>query len=182
MSAVSIVNKIYMLLRSMLVGIGQGFQPVAGYNYGAKLYKRVRKAFYTALVIGVSYGVLAASVLFLFGGNIVSIFRPGDTKVIETGTQMINYLCIPLLFLGFSTFVNQIYQSLGFVRPATFLASLRQGIFFVPFIFILPGVLGLQGILMTQAGLDVLTFAVTIPFYIRLLNKILSDNEKETDQ
>ncbi len=170
MSAVSIANKIYMLLRSMMVGIGQGFQPVAGYNYGAKLYRRVRRAFNTSVIIGSCFGLIASIIIFFNADGLMGIFRPGDTEVIATGGKMLGYLCIPLIVLGYSTCVNQLYQSLGFVAPATFLASLRQGIFFVPLILILPGVLGLNGILMTQALADVLTFAVSVFFHIRLLN------------
>ena len=137
MSAVSIANKIYMLLRSMLIGVGQGFQPVAGYNFGAKLYARVRKAFNAAIIIGTVYGVSAAVILYFFSGEIIGLFRAGDTKVIEIGGKMLKYLCMSLPVLGYSTFVNQLYQSLGFVVPATVLASCRQGIFFIPLLLIL---------------------------------------------
>lgn len=171
MSAVSIANKIYMMLRSMLIGVGQGFQPVAGYNFGAKLYKRVRKSFNAAIVLGTVYGVTAAIILGVFAENIMGLFRPGDLEVIQIGSTMLRYLCVPLLVLGYSTFVNQFYQSLGFVAPATFLASCRQGIFFVPIILVMPVVLGLTGIQTAQALADVLTFLVSIPFHIMILKR-----------
>ena len=179
MSAVSIANKIYILLRGMLIGVGQGFQPVAGYNYGAKKYKRVKKAFNAAAVLGTVYSVAAALILFFFSAEIISLFREGDAAVIQTGGTMLKYLCVPLTVLGYSTFVNQLYQTLGFVAPATFLASCRQGIFFIPLVLILPHFLGLTGILLTQAVSDVLTFAVSVPFHIRMFNKILPGKEKE---
>lgn len=171
MSAVSIANKIYMLLRSMLVGIGQGFQPVAGYNFGAGLYGRVRKAFNSAVFIGTLYGVSVAVILFVGSGHIIGIFRPGDMQVIAIGGKMLRYLSISISVLGYSTFVNQLYQSLGFVAPATFLASCRQGIFFVPLILILPACIGLTGIQLTQTLADLLTFAVSIPFHIMMLKQ-----------
>ncbi len=171
MSAVGIANKIYMLLRSMLIGVGQGFQPVAGYNFGAKLYDRVRSAFNSAVFIGTLYGIAAGAVLFLFSGDIIGIFRPGDTEVIDIGGRMLRYLSISLPVLGYSTFVNQLYQSLGFVAPATFLASCRQGIFFIPMILILPHVIGLSGIELTQAISDLLTFVVSIPFHIYMMRR-----------
>ncbi len=169
MSAVSISNKIYMLLRSMLIGVGQGFQPVAGYNYGAKLYDRVRKAFNSAIFLGTLYGVTVGVLLFVFSGNIIGIFRPGDKDVIEIGGRMLRYLSISLPVLGYSTFVNQLYQSLGFVAPATFLASCRQGIFFIPLILILPRFIELTGIEITQTAADLLTFAISIPFHISIM-------------
>lgn len=171
MSAVSIANKVYMLLRSMLIGVGQGFQPVAGYNYGAKRYDRVRKAFNSAILLGTVYGVLVGVALFSFSGNIIGIFRRGDTEVIEIGGQMLRYLSLSLPVLGYSTFVNQLYQSLGFVAPATFLASCRQGIFFIPLILILPSCIGLTGIQLTQALSDLMTFAVSIPFHILMMKR-----------
>ncbi len=173
MSAVSIANKIYMLLRSMLIGVGQGFQPVAGYNYGAKNYKRVRQSFNTGAIIGTVYGCAAAVVLLFFSEKIMGLFRPGDTEVIKIGGEMLRFLCLSLPVLGYSTFVNQLYQCLGFVASATFLASCRQGIFFVPLILILPRVIGLTGIELTQAVADLLTCAVSVPFHVLMLKKHL---------
>ena len=171
MSAVSIANKLYMLLRSMLIGIGQGFQPVAGYNYGAKRYDRVRRAFTSAIILGTGYGILAALALFFFSGDLLSLFRPGDGAVLAIGGQMMRYMSVSLPVLGYSTFVNQLYQCLGFVAPATFLASCRQGIFFLPLILILPAQMGLTGVLVTQAAADLLTFVVSVPFHVRILRK-----------
>lgn len=166
MSAVSIANKIYILLRSMLIGVGQGFQPVAGYNYGAQKYDRVREAFNCAIIIGTIYGVLAAAILYPLSGQLIGLFRRGDSQVIAIGGQMLRFLSFALPVLGYSTFVNQLYQCLGFVGPATFLASCRQGIFFLPLIVTLPLHLGITGIQMTQMIADILTFAISIPYHI----------------
>lgn len=170
-SAVSIANKIYMLLRSMLIGVGQGFQPVAGYNFGAKRYDRVKKAFNSAVFLGTLYGVFVAAILFFGSGQIIALFRRGDTEVISIGGQMLRFLSLSLPVLGYSTFVNQLYQSLGFVAPATFLASCRQGIFFIPLILLLPGWIGLTGILLAQAISDLITCAVSVPFHVRMFRR-----------
>ena len=108
-------------------------------------------------------------------------FRPGDAYVIETGSRMLRFLCFALPVLGYSTFVNQLYQCLGFVAPATVLASCRQGIFFSPLILILPHCIGRAGVQLTQAAADVLTFAVSVPFHIRML-RLLSKKEKQVLQ
>lgn len=181
MAAVSIANKIYMLIRNMLIGVGQGFQPVAGYNYGAKRFSRVGKAFNSAAVLGTAYGVATTVILFVFSEEIMGTFRPGDAYVMETGSRMLRFLCLALPVLGYSTFVNQLYQCLGFVAPATVLASCRQGIFFIPLILILPHCIGLAGVQLTQAAADVLTFAVSVPFHIRML-RLLSKKEKQVLQ
>lgn len=169
MSAVSIANKIYMLLRSMLIGVGQGFQPVAGYNYGAKRYDRVREAFNHAIVIGTAYGLAAAILLYLLSGEIMGLFRPGDAEVIAIGSKMLRFLSISLPLLGYSTFVNQLYQCLGFVAPATLLASCRQGLFFIPLIIALPAYMGIAGIQITQSVADALTFAISIPYHAKIM-------------
>lgn len=171
-AAVSISNKIYMLLRSMLIGVGQGFQPVAGFNYGARRYGRVKQSFNVAAVIGTAYGAVAALVLFFFSGHIIGWFRPGDTEVIEIGGTMLRYLCMSLLVLGYSTFVNQLFQGLGYVAPATFLASCRQGVFFIPLILILPRQIGLTGIQLTQAIADLLTCVISIPFHLWMVRRL----------
>lgn len=178
MSAISIANKIYMLLRGMLIGIGQGFQPVAGFNYGAKRNDRVRKAFNSAAILGTAYCMAATVLLYLFAEGVMGLFRPGDAQVLQVGGQMLRYLCLSLPVLGYSTFINQLYQSLGFVAPATFLASCRQGIFFIPLILILPHCIGLAGIQMTQALADLLTFAISVPFHVYILRRHLTlENE-----
>lgn len=173
MSAISVANKIYLLLRSMLIGVGQGFQPVAGYNFGAGYYDRVRDAFNCAVVIGTAYGLLAGILLYSCSGQIMGIFRRGDLEVIAMGGKMLRFLSVALPLLGYSTFVNQLYQCLGFVVPATFLASCRQGIFFIPLILTLPAYMGLTGIQVTQAVADVLTFFISIPFHISIFRTIL---------
>lgn len=173
-AAVSIANKIYMLLRNMLIGVGQGFQPIAGFNFGAKKYHRVKQSFNVAAIIGTVYGIVSATILFFFSENIIGWFRPGDTEVIEIGSKMLRFLCMSLVILGYSTFVNQLFQSLGYVAPATVLASCRQGLFFVPLILILPRIIGLTGIQLTQALSDLLTFAISVPFHIWMIRNLSS--------
>ncbi len=178
-AAVGIANKVYMLLRSFVLGVGHGFQPVAGYNYGAKKPKRVKKAFWVATAFGSGVSALASLVLVLFSRQIIELFNPETADVIEIGSRMLIYISVALPLLGYSTYVNQLYQSLGFVKGATVLASCRQGIFFVPLIFILPYFFGLDGILATQPMADILTFLVSVPFNIYFLKKNLSNNDSE---
>ncbi len=176
-AAVGIANKIYMLLRSFVIGVGHGFQPVAGYNYGAGKPQRVKKAFWVATAFGTAVSITASLVLLFFSKTIIGLFSPETAEVTEIGSRMLVYIGIALPFLGYSTFVNQLYQSLGYVKGATVLASCRQGIFFVPLIFLLPVVFKLDGILMTQPLADLFTFLVSIPFNIYFIKHVLSDRE-----
>ena len=173
-AAASLAIKVYMMIRSIVLGIGQGFQPVAGYNFGAKKYSRVKKAFVVATLLGSAVSCLGALLMAVFPTEIMEFFRDGDVEVIETGTIMLRYLALALPFLGYSSYVNMMYQSLGFVKGATFLASCRQGVFFIPLILILPYLFGLQGVLMTQAMADICTFFISIPFCIVFIRKNLN--------
>ncbi len=172
-AAVGIANKVYMLLRGAVIGIGHGFQPVAGYNYGAGKHDRVKKAFWVSTALGSAVSVAAALAMLLFSEQIIGLFNPETQEALQIGARMLIYIGLALPFLGYSTFVNQLYQSLGFVKGATVLASCRQGIFFVPLIFILPMLFGLDGILMTQPLSDLCTFLVSVPFNIYFLRNKL---------
>ncbi len=172
-AAVGIANKVYMLLRSFVIGIGHGFQPVAGYNYGAGKNDRVRSAFWVATALGTAVSVAASLLLLTIPDLIIGLFGPETVQTAELGARMLRIFGYAIPFLGYSTFVNQLYQSLGFVRGATFLASCRQGIFFVPLIFVLPYFFGLDGILSTQSVSDILTFVVSVPFNIYFLRFVL---------
>ncbi len=177
-AAVGIANKVYMLLRSFVLGIGHGFQPVAGYNYGAEKNDRVKKAFWTATVLGTIVAGMASLSLLLFSGEVIGFFNPETEETVKIGSKMLVFIGLALPFLGYSTYVNQLYQSLGFVKGATILASCRQGIFFVPLIFVLPAIIGIDGILLTQPLADVLTFIVSVPFNVVFLKKVLkAENE-----
>ena len=94
---------------------------------------------------------------------------------------MLGYLCVTIPLMAFSTYVNQLYQSLGFAVGATILASCRQGIFFVPLVFLLPYRFGLSGIVATQAAADLLTFLVSTPFLIFFFRKYLSLPDVQED-
>ncbi len=172
-AAVGIANKIYMLLRSFVLGIGHGFQPVAGYNYGAKKYDRVKKAFWVATAVGTLVAGLSGVALLFFAPQVIGFFNPETAETLRIGSRMLIIMGFSLPTLGYSTYVNQLYQSLGYVKGATVLASCRQGIFFVPLIFALPAIFGLDGILLTQPLSDVITCLVSIPFNVYFLKKVL---------
>ncbi len=174
-AAVGIANKLYILLRSFVLGIGHGFQPVAGYNYGAGKKKRVKKAFWVATALGTVVSCIAALTLIFFSRPLIGLFQPETAEVTRIGARMLLYVGIALPVLGYSTYVNQLYQSLGYVKGATMLASCRQGIFFVPLIFLLPMFMELNGILLTQPVADILTFLVSIPFNVWFLRRVLTE-------
>lgn len=165
-AALSISLRIYLFVRSVLVGIGQGFQPVAGYNYGAGRLERVKKSFGFTVLVSTVVGTVSAVVIALFAGQLLALFRRDDPEVIRMGTQALYMLCAVLPLLGYSTIVNQMLQCLGRSGSATFLASCRQGVFFVPLILILPRLFALTGVQLCQPLADLLTFLVSVPFHL----------------
>ncbi len=176
-AAISIANKVYMLIRSVVLGVGQGFQPIAGYNFGAKKYGRVKKAFFVATLLGSGVSVLGAVMCAAMPSSIMTLLGAENPEVIKIGSRMLIISSTALVFLGFSSYVNMMYQSLGFVKGATFLASCRQGIYFVPLILILPQLLKLDGVIMTQSVADILTFLTSIPFCIWFIKRVLNKEE-----
>lgn len=175
-AAVTISNKIYMLVRSMMIGIGQGFQPVAGYNYGARIYSRVKKAFWFSVLAGTGIAAASGAVIFLNAAPIMQWFR-NDPKVVEVGATALKFAAAVMPFMAYSTFVNQLYQCLGFSLPASVLASCRQGIFFIPIILLLPRAIGLMGVQMAQPAADFMTFAVSVPFQIAFFRRVLNKRD-----
>ena len=101
-------------------------------------------------------------------------FSP-DAQVVAIGTQTLLFCCAVMPFMAVSTYVNQLYQCLGFKAPATFLASCRQGVFFVPAIFLLPALFGLVGVELSQPAADALTFFVCVPFMAAFYRKRIAD-------
>ena len=164
-AAVTISNKVYLLVRSIVIGIGQGFQPVAGYNFGAGNKRRTRQAFWFSVLLGTVVCAVCAAAIALFPDEIMHFFRD-DAEVTRIGRQALLYACAVMPLMGYSTYVNQLYQCLGFHQAATLLASCRNGLLYVPLILLLPRMLGLPGVEMSQPGADLLTFVVSLPFQI----------------
>ena len=165
-AAISITMKIYMGVRGIVLGIGQAMQPVAGYNHGAQLYDRVKQAFWVTTRVGTTLCVLFAILFYIAAEPIVAVFNTGNEEVVRLGIETLHFFCLAMPFLAYSTYVNQLLQILGQSKSATFLAACRQGIMFIPLILILPHYFGRLGVEATQAGADILTFFVSIPFLV----------------
>ena len=162
-AGMSIVTRVLQFANSAIIGLGQGFQPVCGFNYGAKLYGRVRKAFW--FTVSLAFGVLliGSIVGIAFAPQIIAIFRKEDLEVIEIGALSLRLQCI---FLPLSAFVvgsNMMLQTIGKPIKASISAAARTGLFFVPAILILPQFFGLLGVQMSQAVADLCSFVLCVP-------------------
>ncbi|MCR5799232.1 MAG: MATE family efflux transporter [Lachnospiraceae bacterium] len=177
-AAMSIVSRICMFFFSVCLGIGQGFQPVAGFNYGAGRYKRVKEGFiFTAVFATIAIGIFATFGLHN-ASHLVGIFRD-DRRVIEIGYVALRAQCFGLFFVPFCVCNNMLFQSIGLKFNATFLSTLRNGVCFIPLIIILEHCFGIVGVQMAQALADVITFFICIPFTIRFFAKLPEDSYAE---
>ncbi len=169
-AAISVVNRFSSLVMCVGLGIGQGFQPVAAFNYRAKKYKRVKKG----LIFTTLFGFCAVAVLsffgFLFAEKIVYIFQKSQA-VIDIGTPALRYATVGLLFLPLSVPVNMLYQSIRKAGVASFLSILRSGAALIPALLIGSHFLGLTGILLAQPIADAVSGLICIPFTIYFLCK-----------
>lgn len=161
-AAMSIVTRIAMLVFAVVIGLGQGFQPVCGFCYGAGLYKRLTDAFKFTVVLGTSFLIVCSLVGWIFSDDLIGIFR-NDPEVIAIGTRALRYQLIAFPLNAFILVSNMMAQTCRKPLRANFLAAARQGLFFVPLILILPRFMGLQGVEICQSISDALSFLVTIP-------------------
>ena len=182
-AAMTIATRIIMFVASMIIGIGQGFSPVSGYNYGAKRYDRVKKAWLFMVLSGFAVMAVFSTIVFIFAPQIIKAFR-NDEAVIAVGTVALRWQIafIPLHPLIIGT--NMLMQSTRHVKQATFLSMNRQGFYFIPAILILPRLLGLFGVEISQALADLLSTFTAIPYLIwffRKLKRLESDKKKAAD-
>lgn len=161
-AAMSIVTRISMFIFSVIVGLGQGFQPMCGFCYGAKLYDRVKEGFWFGTKIGTLFLLFWSVVLIIFSGEVVSLFRD-DPEVIAIGIPALRYQMIIFPACSFMLMANMMMQTCRKTIRANILAASRQGLFFIPLIFVLPYFYGLFGVEICQAVSDVISLIVTIP-------------------
>lgn len=180
-AAMSIVAKIFMVIFSVLIGFGQGYQPVVGYNYGAKIYHRVREAFWFTLKVGTVVMTVFGVGAWLLSPTLMRVFLSDDAKVVEIGTMALRMQCVATPFLTLGVVSNMTLQAVGKTVSATILTSTRQGIFFIPLILILPGLLGITGVEITQPIADLITFVFCIPYMYVFLKRLKRAEEKQTE-
>jgi Na+-driven multidrug efflux pump len=178
-SAMTIVNKICFFIFAVGLGIGQGYQPVCSFNYGAKKYSRVKKGFFFTLFTGEALLSILAVVGLILSDDLVGIFRD-DPAVIEIGSFALKAQLFALFFQPLSICVNMTFQSIGKNKSATFLSALRSGLVFIPTLLILSSAIGLTGIQISQTVTDAITFFVTLPFAVVFFKNLPKDADSLT--
>jgi putative MATE family efflux protein len=161
-AAMSIVTRTFQFAMSAIIGFGQGFQPVCGFNYGAKRYDRVLDAFWFCFKTSAIAMTAIAAIGFVFSTQVISIFRKEDIDVITIGSRALRFQCLVFPLSAWTIMTNMLLQTIGKGTQASIVAISRQGLFFVPAIIILPRVLGIVGIQICQPVADVISFLVAL--------------------
>lgn len=181
LAAFTVVQKVMMFANSALIGFGQGFQPVCGFNWGAKKYSRVREAFWFCTLSGFGFLLVLSVGCYFFAESIVSLFRDSDT-VIELGGRILRAQLITFPVMSFVVLANMMLQNIGKVVGASVLAMARQGLALIPAILILSAAAQLNGLIWAQPVADVLTLLITIPLQahvLRVMNKAIREGSAE---
>ena len=173
-AAMSIVSRISMFIFSVGLGMGQGFQPVCAFNYGAEKYSRVKSAFWFTVALSEVLMILFGMGAFAFAGPVVSWFR-SDPAVIDIGTRALRYRCLAQPILPFTTVVAMMLQSSGKRVSAFLLALFRSGLFFIPTLAVLARLWGLSGIEWAQPVADLLSGIMIVPFLLWFLRGLPAD-------
>ena len=171
-AAMSIVTRVSMFANSALIGFGQGFQPVCGMNYGAKKYERVQEGFWFCVKYSFVFLLVVAGLGVAFAEPIITIFRKDDLEVIRIGTLALRWHCISFPLSAWIVMCNMMLQSMGRAGKASLISAARQGVFFIPLIFVLPYCFGLFGVQICQPVADVCAFALSVPIGLSELKLI----------
>lgn len=174
-AGMSVFNRVMFLGFAVVIGIGQGFQPVCSFNHGANRYDRVYDGYKFIVILSTCFITVASLLEFIFAKELISLFR-NDPEVIKIGSTALRYQCAVMPLIGYCTSSNMLVQSMKLPGRATVLALARQGIFFVPLILILPRIMGVTGITLAQPIADALSFIMTViiarPIVKEIKNKI----------
>ena len=180
-AAFTVVARIMQCAMSVILGVGQGFQPVCGFNWGARLYGRVSQSYRFTIQVCVIVLIVMSAWGWIYAPEIIAFFRDEDPELIRIGARVLRWQCVAFPLVGLTTPTNMLLQNIRRTGRATLLAMSRHGFAFYPTLFILPYIWGLDGLEATMATADVITFSIALPFSIGMLRE-LSARERGTFQ
>ncbi|KAI4444852.1 MATE family efflux transporter [Schaedlerella arabinosiphila] len=178
-AGMGVVTRLISMGSLSVFGFIKGFQPIAGYSYGAKKFNRLREAIKTSILWSTVICVIFGVILALFPAAIVSRFTKGDAEMIRIGAASLRANGISIMLFGFYTVYSSLFLALGKGREGFILGACRQGICFIPVILLLPIVWGLNGIMYAQPIADMLSAVITV-FMAIPLHKKLNEMQKQT--
>lgn len=167
-AAMGAVTRITSMGSLMVFGFIKGFQPIAGYSYGAKNRERLYKAVRTTMIWSTVFCTVFGLTMAIFPEAIISLFTKGDVEMIRAGSEALRANGFSFVLFGFYTVYSSLFLALGKAADGFILGACRQGICFVPVILLLPMVLGIKGVLYAQPAADVLSAVITVFMAVRL--------------
>jgi len=168
LAALSVSNRVMEFPFAIILGFGQGYQPVAGFNWGAKQYDRVKKSLDFSLIVSIIGAVVIGAVIAFSANPIVHIFnKEADAAVLELGVFCIRLQCVALFAHAWNSIINMFYAGIGKAKYALMMSTARQGYLFVPTALILPLIFGVMGVASAQAVTDFITLVISVPLTIK---------------
>lgn len=179
-AAMGAVTRIMTVVTYVVFGFLKGFQPFAGYNYGAKKYERLKKSIRLCMIWSTVFCIVAAIVLFIFADPIVSLFGT-DTEMVDIAAKALRLNAVLFITFGFQMVYASLYLAIGKSLVGSVLSLSRQGIFFFPLVLVLPHIMGLTGVVWVQPMADLLTTIFTIVFAVRINHTLSTEIEMGED-
>ena len=170
-AGMSIVNRIIMFANSAMIGFGQGFQPICGFNYGAKLYNRVKEGFWFCVKYSFAFLVVLAIAMVVFAPQLIHLFRD-DASVVAVGAPALMFQAITFPLNSLIVISNMMLQSVGKAASASLLAASRQGLSLIPLVLTLSHFFGLTGIQLAQPIGDVITAIIAVPLTAKFFKEL----------
>ena len=170
-AGMSIVSRLAFIIFAIIIGVGQGYQPFCGFNYGAGLYRRLLKGFYFTILLDMAVLLLLCGPAYVLADELVDLLRD-DLEVVAVGGVALRWQLVALPMAAVVTVCNMTLQTCGRSVSANVLAAARNGIFFIPLILILPRLMGLKGVEICQAVCDMLAFVLAIPLTVHFFRSI----------
>lgn len=180
-AAMSVVNRCSSFIMCIGLGIGQGLQPVASFNYQAKKYARVKRATVVTMAVGFAIVAIICVPVFIFADDVIKLFQKSQS-VVEIGAAALKYATVGLLFIPLYTPANMLFQSIRKAWTASLLSLLRNGLTFIPILVVTTSVWALTGIQISQPIADVLTGLISLPFLIRFFKTTPNADEADAEQ
>jgi len=171
-AALTVSSKIIALAFMIMIGWGQGFQPICAMNYGAKQYGRVKKAFSITVIAGTFFLLLAAIALYIFAEQCIGIIS-NDAEVVSTGSTLLRMQCFTLPLMAPFAVSSMFMQNIGNYFSALIISISRQGLFYIPLLYILPALYGKTGIYLLQPAADFLSFILAVTIVYRWYRKFI---------
>ena len=176
-AAMSIVTKITGFASAALIGFGQGFQPVCGYSYGAKKYRRVYDAFFFCVKVCFFFLLALSAAAFFLSPQLITLFQKNDPEVIELGSRMLQAQLISFSLMSYVIVSNMMLQTIGMALRASLLALSRQGLVLIPVLFLLNTLFHLDGLIWAQTVSDIISLFVAVAVTVRVLRCFARDRD-----